>query len=70
MIETTIEGVRDDSGIAHDLNNKLATIIGTVDLLLSQTDGEGELRDGLRDVLAAALKMQELVRRIPRCRPA
>jgi hypothetical protein len=45
MIETTIEGVRDDGGIAHDPNNKLATIIGTVDLLLSQTDGGGELRD-------------------------
>jgi hypothetical protein len=70
MIETTSEGVRDDGGIAHDPNNKLATIIGTVNLLLSQTDGGGELRDGLRDVLAAALKMQELVRRIPRCRPA
>jgi signal transduction histidine kinase len=65
MNEIDLDGMR-SGGIAHDINNKLATIIGTVDLLLSQVDGQSEISDGLKDVLAAALKMQELVRTIPR----
>lgn len=55
--EIDLDGMRSGDGVAHDINNKLATIIGTVALLLS---------DGLKDVLAVALKMQEPVRTIPR----
>jgi hypothetical protein len=66
MNEIDLDGMRSGDGIAHDINNKLATIIGTVDLLLSQVDSQSEISDGLKDVLAAALAMQELVRTIPR----
>jgi hypothetical protein len=66
MKEIDLDGMRNGDGIDHDINNNLATIIGTVDLLLSQVDSQSEISDGLKDVLAAALKMQELVRAIPR----
>jgi hypothetical protein len=66
MNEIDLDGMRSGGGIVHDINNNLATIIGTVDLLLSHVDSQSEISDGLKDVLAAALKMQELVRTIPR----
>ena len=54
-------------GVAHDINNNLATIIGAVDFLLSQIDGQrvSEIGDGLREILTAALKLQDIVRGIP-----
>ena len=69
MTETNAAGAP-IGAVAHDINNKLATIIGTVDVLLTQVDANGEVGDGLKDVLVAALQMQELVRQIPRCPPA
>jgi hypothetical protein len=52
--------------IVHDINNKLAAIIGTVDVLVAQVDPGSELGMGLKDILAAALEVRELARRIPR----
>ncbi len=51
-------------GIAHDINNTLIPIIGTVDLLLEVADGNSELGESLRDVMSAAVKVKELVRQI------
>jgi PAS domain S-box-containing protein len=51
-------------GIAHDINNTLIPIIGTVDMLLQDVPQEGELNESLRDVMLAAVKIQELVRQI------
>jgi PAS domain S-box-containing protein len=51
-------------GIAHDINNTLVPIIGTVDLLLEDAPKDGDLHDSLQDVMSAAVKVQELVRQI------
>jgi len=64
MKETS--GRRPVGRIVHDINNKLAAIIGTVDVLLAQVDSGSELGTGLKDILAAALEVQELARQIPR----
>ena len=56
--------------VVHDINNRLTAIIGTVDVLLTQVDAGSEIGDGLQEVLAAALKIQELARQIPRCQTA
>lgn len=53
-----------DGGLAHDINNKLATIIGTADVLLGQVKADSEVGSGLKDILTAAVEMQELVRRM------
>jgi len=57
-------------GVLHDINNNLATVVGTVDILLTQVDAQGEIGDGPKDVMVAALTMQELVRQIPHCQRA
>ena len=57
-------------GVAHEINNKLATIIGTVDVLIGQTDAKGEIGSGLADILDAAIQMRDLVRQLSRCQPA
>ncbi|HEY1385651.1 MAG TPA: hypothetical protein VGF43_18650 [Dongiaceae bacterium] len=51
--------------IVHDINNKLAAIVGTVDVLLGQVDAGSEIAMGLKDILAAALEVQQLARQIP-----
>ncbi len=51
-------------GIAHDINNTLIPIIGTVDLLLQDAPENSELAESLQDVMAAAIKVKELVRQI------
>jgi signal transduction histidine kinase len=51
-------------GIAHDINNTLIPIIGTVDLLLQDAPENTELAESLQDVMAAAIKVKELVRQI------
>jgi PAS domain S-box-containing protein len=51
-------------GIAHDINNTLIPIIGTVDLLLQDTDQDSDLGESLQDVMSAAIKVKELVRQI------
>ena len=51
-------------GIAHDINNTLIPIIGTVDMLLQDTDKDSDLGESLQDVMSAAVKVKELVRQI------
>ncbi|HEY3145949.1 MAG TPA: ATP-binding protein, partial [Dongiaceae bacterium] len=51
-------------GIAHDINNTLIPIIGTVDLLLMDTPNDSELGESLQDVMSAAVKVKDLVRQI------
>jgi PAS domain S-box-containing protein len=51
-------------GIAHDINNTLIPIIGTVDMLLQDTPQESDLGESLQDVMSAAIKVKELVRQI------
>lgn len=51
-------------GMAHDFNNLLAIIIGNVDLLLESVADNAELADMANDVLSAAHRGSELVRRL------
>lgn len=51
-------------GIAHDINNTLIPIIGTVDMLIEDTPKDSELGESLQDVMSAAVKIKELVRQI------
>jgi PAS domain S-box-containing protein len=51
-------------GIAHDINNTLIPIIGTVDMLIQDTDQDSDLGESLQDVMSAAIKVKELVRQI------
>jgi PAS domain S-box-containing protein len=51
-------------GIAHDINNTLIPIIGTVDLMLLDAPQDSELSQGLQDVMNAAVRVKELVRQI------
>ncbi|HET6159966.1 MAG TPA: ATP-binding protein [Dongiaceae bacterium] len=50
-------------GIAHDINNTLVPILGTVDLLLYDAADE-EMTESLKDIHDAATKIKELVRQI------
>ena len=50
-------------GIAHDINNTLVPILGTVDLLLCDA-ADGETSESLKDIQGAALKIKDLVRQI------
>jgi signal transduction histidine kinase len=69
MMKETDGQCRAVAHIVHDVNNKLAAIIGTVDVLMTQVDSGSELSMGLKDILAAALEVRELARQIPRVRP-
>jgi PAS domain S-box-containing protein len=51
-------------GIAHDINNTLIPIIGTVDMLIQDTAQNSDLGESLQDVMSAAIKVKELVRQI------
>jgi PAS domain S-box-containing protein len=51
-------------GIAHDINNTLIPIIGTVDMLIQDADKDSDLGESLEDVMSAAIKVKELVRQI------
>ena len=51
-------------GIAHDINNTLIPIIGTVDMLMLDTDKDSDLGESLEDIMSAAVKVKELVRQI------
>jgi PAS domain S-box-containing protein len=51
-------------GIAHDINNTLVPIIGTVDMLIQDTPRDTDLGESLKDVMDAAVKVKELVRQI------
>lgn len=61
------EGLRSlgqiSGGVAHDLNNMLASIIGPADLLLMEEEDPGKQR-ALNSILAAATRGAETVRRI------
>lgn len=50
-------------GIAHDINNTLVPILGTVDLLLYDAADE-EMTESLKDIQGAATKIKDLVRQI------
>jgi PAS domain S-box-containing protein len=50
-------------GIAHDINNTLVPILGTVDLLLYDAADE-EMTESLKDIHGAATKIKDLVRQI------
>jgi PAS domain S-box-containing protein len=50
-------------GIAHDINNTLVPILGTVDLLLYDAADE-EMTGSLKDIHDAATKIRDLVRQI------
>jgi PAS domain S-box-containing protein len=50
-------------GIAHDINNTLVPILGTVDLLLYDA-AEGEMSESLKDIQGAAMKIKDMVRQI------
>ncbi len=51
-------------GVAHDINNTLVPIIGTVDLLLEDAPKDGDLHESLQDIMSSAVKIQEMVRQI------
>lgn len=51
-------------GVAHDINNTLVPIFGSVDLLLQGVSEQKEVVDTLQDILAAAEKVRDLVRQI------
>jgi PAS domain S-box-containing protein len=51
-------------GVAHDFNNLLAIIHGNSELLLSRFNKQADARDMLDDVLSAATRGAELVRRL------
>lgn len=51
-------------GVAHDINNMLAAVIGNVSLLLEQIDDEHPWRPELRDVLDASHRGHELTRNL------
>jgi PAS domain S-box-containing protein len=50
-------------GIAHDINNTLVPILGTVDLLLYDAADE-EMTESLKDIQSAAGKIKDLARQI------
>jgi PAS domain S-box-containing protein len=61
------------SGLAHDFNNVLTTILGNVHLALSDTPKDGELREELEQIEVAAKRAGSLVSEIlafARRRPA
>jgi signal transduction histidine kinase len=51
-------------GIAHDINNTLIPIIGTVDMLLLDTPADSDLGESLADIMSSAVKVKDLVRQI------
>ena len=51
-------------GIAHDINNTLMPVFGSVDLLLLDVDPDSDTADTLRDIQSSALKVKDLVRQI------
>lgn len=51
-------------GIAHDINNTLMPVFGSVDLLLLDADPDSDTADTLRDIQSSALKVKDLVRQI------
>jgi two-component system cell cycle sensor histidine kinase/response regulator CckA len=51
-------------GIAHDFNNLLVPILGNVQLALRTIDPASPVREELEDILQAASRARELVRRI------
>jgi PAS domain S-box-containing protein len=51
-------------GIAHDINNTLIPIIGTVDMLLLDTPPDSDLGESLADIMSSAVKVKDLVRQI------
>ncbi|WP_119300109.1 ATP-binding protein [Dongia deserti] len=50
-------------GIAHDINNTLVPILGTVDLMLYDASDE-QMTESLKDIQNAATKIRDLVRQI------
>jgi PAS domain S-box-containing protein len=51
-------------GIAHDFNNLLVPILGNAQLALRIVDPAGDARDNLEDIVQAAERARELVKRI------
>jgi PAS domain S-box-containing protein len=51
-------------GIAHDFNNTLAAILGYVEVMLEEVDGDSPLRAHLSDVQHAGLRAAGLVRQL------
>jgi PAS domain S-box-containing protein len=51
-------------GIAHDINNTLMPVFGSVDLLLLDAEPDSDAADSLRDIQNSALKVKDLVRQI------
>ncbi len=51
-------------GIAHDFNNLLTAILGSTELLLSDTDPDDPRRDDVREIGRAAQRAAELVRQL------
>ena len=52
------------SGIVHDFNNILHPIIGNLELLIENTDGDNKLRKSLKNVLKGANRASTLVKQI------
>jgi two-component system, cell cycle sensor histidine kinase and response regulator CckA len=51
-------------GVAHDFNNLLTSIIGYADMLLRDERVTADLRDGIREIEAAADRAADLTRRL------
>ncbi|MBI4666237.1 MAG: PAS domain S-box protein [Nitrospinae bacterium] len=51
-------------GIAHDFNNILTAIIGFAEMSLADIREENELKDNIRETLAAAMRARELIKQI------
>ncbi len=52
------------SGIAHDINNVLAAVVGFTELAMLDTEKETQLRANLEEVLTAGFRGRDLAKRI------
>ena len=52
------------SGVTHDLNNILFTIVGHSEMLLEDVDEDSPLRDSLNEIYSGALKARDLIKQI------
>ncbi|MCF7946101.1 MAG: PAS domain S-box protein, partial [Spirochaetia bacterium] len=52
------------AGIAHELNNPLAGIAGTAEILLSEIDGDSELKEYAEDILSYSMNAADVIKEI------
>ncbi len=52
------------SGIAHEINNPLGGILGTADLILTETQGDTSVREYVEDIISYAQNAAEVIREL------